>query len=215
MKTQRKKIIKRIINNAKEEFILRGFKAVNVDDLARAIGISKATLYKYVPNKEILYRKCVIEHLNEYDSAFKKCASKILKVDEKTFFSKFFAMIRISSKFIETTDRIFGNEEKRKFPDLRDKLQIFSSKQVEANYRIILSKGKELGLIKNEVDDIILFHIINYSLINLLELYTNLSYKFSVNELLYKYFYIIFKGILNKEAFPLYDQQIEEISYEN
>jgi AcrR family transcriptional regulator len=215
MKNQQKKIIKRIINNAKEEFILRGFKLANVDNLAKAIGISKATLYKYIPQKDLLFKKCFIEHLNEYASAFKKCSSEILEVSEQAFFSKLFAMIRISSKFIEITNKMLGIEEKRRFPDLYEKLQAFASKQIEANFRIILSKGKELKLIRSEVDDVILFHIINYSLMNLSELHINLSHRFSASELLYKYFSIIFKGILNEQAFPLYNQQIKEITYEN
>ncbi len=214
MGTQRKKIVRRIINNAKEEFIARGYKETNVDDLAKASGISKATLYKYITNKEQLYIKCLTEHINEFGATFTKFAKEIMKVDEATFFSKFFAIIEISSKYLETTNKICSDEEKKRFPDLAKKLQIFASKQIETNYNNFLNKGKELGLIKKEVDDIILFHIINYSLMNLSVLHSKLLHKFSATQLLYKYFTIIFKGILNEKAFPIYNQQIKEIIYE-
>lgn len=41
---------------ARRIFLRDGFVAANVDDIAKAAGVSKATLYSYFPDKELMFR---------------------------------------------------------------------------------------------------------------------------------------------------------------
>lgn len=44
-----------VLKGAREVFLRDGFEGASVDDIARAAGVSKATLYAYVPDKRLLF----------------------------------------------------------------------------------------------------------------------------------------------------------------
>ena len=44
-----------VLEGARGVFLLNGFEGASVDDIARAAGVSKATLYSYFPDKRLLF----------------------------------------------------------------------------------------------------------------------------------------------------------------
>lgn len=44
-----------VVAGAREVFLRDGFEGASVDDIARAAGVSKATLYSYFPDKKLLF----------------------------------------------------------------------------------------------------------------------------------------------------------------
>jgi AcrR family transcriptional regulator len=44
-----------VVQGAREVFLRDGFEGASVDDIARAAGVSKATLYSYFPDKRLLF----------------------------------------------------------------------------------------------------------------------------------------------------------------
>ncbi len=44
-----------VLDGAREVFLNDGFEGASVDDIARAAGVSKATLYSYFPDKRLLF----------------------------------------------------------------------------------------------------------------------------------------------------------------
>jgi len=44
-----------VLNGARDIFMSDGFEGASVDDIARAAGVSKATLYSYFPDKRLLF----------------------------------------------------------------------------------------------------------------------------------------------------------------
>jgi len=48
----------KIIIKASELFLSLGFKSVTMDDISDEMGISKKTIYKYIPNKKVLVNIC-------------------------------------------------------------------------------------------------------------------------------------------------------------
>ena len=44
-----------VLEGARQVFLADGFEGASVDDIARAAGVSKATLYSYVPDKRLLF----------------------------------------------------------------------------------------------------------------------------------------------------------------
>ena len=52
----------KIISGAAEQFLRFGIKSMNMDDIARALGISKKTLYQFVTDKNDLVRKSMLMH---------------------------------------------------------------------------------------------------------------------------------------------------------
>lgn len=56
-----------IYREAAAAFNRRGFHGTSMDDIAHALGVTKAALYRYVPNKHQLLYRC---HLDAMDAAF-------------------------------------------------------------------------------------------------------------------------------------------------
>ncbi len=44
-----------VLDGAREVFLVAGFEGASVDDIARAAGVSKATLYSYFPDKRLMF----------------------------------------------------------------------------------------------------------------------------------------------------------------
>ncbi|MDJ0825895.1 MAG: TetR/AcrR family transcriptional regulator [Rhodobacter sp.] len=44
-----------VIDGARQVFLADGYEGASVDDIARAAGVSKATLYAYIPDKRLLF----------------------------------------------------------------------------------------------------------------------------------------------------------------
>src|SRR5210317_1385244 len=44
-----------VLEGARQVFLSDGFEGASVDDISRAAGVSKATLYSYFPDKRLLF----------------------------------------------------------------------------------------------------------------------------------------------------------------
>src|SRR3974377_208624 len=55
---------RQIIEGARAVFLAQGFDAASMNDIARAAGVSKGTLYVYFDNKEQLFEASVEEECN-------------------------------------------------------------------------------------------------------------------------------------------------------
>lgn len=55
MRTGRK--FDQVLTGARRVFMADGFEGASVDDIARAAGVSKATLYSYFPDKRLLFKE--------------------------------------------------------------------------------------------------------------------------------------------------------------
>ena len=54
-KVRRGRKYDQVIGGARDIFLREGFEGASVDDIARAAGVSKATLYNYFPDKRLLF----------------------------------------------------------------------------------------------------------------------------------------------------------------
>ncbi|WP_291737881.1 TetR/AcrR family transcriptional regulator, partial [Leisingera sp. F5] len=48
-----------VLAGAREVFLADGFEGASVDNIAKAAGVSKATLYSYFPDKRVLFMEVV------------------------------------------------------------------------------------------------------------------------------------------------------------
>ena len=54
-KIKRGRKFDQVVEGARTEFLAHGYEGASVDDIARAAGVSKATLYSYFPDKRLLF----------------------------------------------------------------------------------------------------------------------------------------------------------------
>ena len=88
-----------IYRKALDLFIKKGFDATPMSAIARALGMSKANLYYYCPDKETLLYEI---HLNDLRERFIPMLDKAIQIpdpqDRITFFLKSFALMCTSSQ---------------------------------------------------------------------------------------------------------------------
>lgn len=214
MKKQKVSILEALLEEARTQFKTKGYRYVNIDELVQKVGISKTTFYKYFPSKEFLYQHTVEKHLEEFHKMLRRKIKEVTRANQLNFLKVFFEIMRAASEFLESTSKLISKQEEIRFPHLRKKIRDFGKKQIEKNFYLILNKGKELKIISSDVNDEILYHIINDSLINLSSLPNKLSKTNNITYIFYDYFSIIFNGILNDQFKLLYNNQIVMIKYE-
>lgn len=192
-------LFKVIVNEAMNAFLEKGYKNLNVDELVAQIGISKATFYKYIPSKEILFEECVRTYLEKFRKELRQLINKILKSNQETFFALFMEIIKLSTNFLTTITNLINVKIEKRFPQISLKLREFTKKQIETSFFSIINKGRELRLIKNEISDEVLYFIIYTTLINLKQFTQREGKEITLNTFLNHYFQIIFNGILEDE----------------
>lgn len=74
-----------LIEGAMALFMRYGIKSVNMDDVARQLGVSKKTLYLYFKDKEDLLSRVVSCHCNREDESITSIHSKKLSAIEEMF----------------------------------------------------------------------------------------------------------------------------------
>jgi AcrR family transcriptional regulator len=188
-----------IVNEAMNAFLEKGYKNLNVDEFVAQIGISKATFYKYIPSKEILFEECVRTYLDKFKKELRQLINKILKSNQQTFFALFMEIIKLSTNFLTTITNLINVKIEKRFPQISLKLREFTKKQIETSFFSIINKGRELRLIKNEISDEVLYFIIYTTLINLKQFTQREGKEITLNTFFNHYFQIIFNGILEDE----------------
>jgi len=76
---------KQLIEGAMSIFMRFGIKSVNMDDVARQLGVSKKTLYLYFKDKEDLLGKVVRRHSSDEQASIDGIVSKKLSAIEEMF----------------------------------------------------------------------------------------------------------------------------------
>lgn len=61
--------IEQVRIGAREVFLRDGYAGASVDDIARAARVSKATLYSYFPEKELMYRHVLMDEIGRLSAA--------------------------------------------------------------------------------------------------------------------------------------------------
>ena len=137
----------KIIQHASELFLTLGFKSVTMDDIAREIGISKKTIYKYFSNKTKLVKATTLFTFNEINLGINQiCALKKNPIVE-LFDIKEFVMNLLKD---EASSPVF--QLKKYYPEVYNSLQI---KQIEVMQDCVkenLSRGMKLGLYLEDLD---------------------------------------------------------------
>ncbi|MEO0404283.1 MAG: helix-turn-helix domain-containing protein, partial [Bacteroidota bacterium] len=85
---------KEIIHKAAQVFMRLGVKSVNMDDVARHLGISKKTLYKYVRDKnDLVMKSFALEHEMENEAMTSILKQNMNAIDESFEMMKFISQM--------------------------------------------------------------------------------------------------------------------------
>ena len=137
----------KIINKAKEMFLILGFKSITMDDIACEICISKKTIYKYFSNKDILIEESIQAVHKEIRATLNKIAEENFNAIEENFEVK--RMFREMFKSAESSP-IY--QLKKHYPEIYDKVLSMQVSVCEDCFRQNITKGIREGLYRENLD---------------------------------------------------------------
>lgn len=149
MISQSEKKYIRLMEKAEELFVSLGYKAVSMDQIAEAAGISKMTIYRYFPSKEELFIETI---LSLADRIFLNIKEELENIDgtlEKIDFLLNFG-IGYSKKYsLALYNDIMEN------PYILDKIMKEKIRMTKDIFHDIIRRGMERGEIRKVDEDFV------------------------------------------------------------
>ncbi len=136
-----------IIQKATEVFMQYGIKSVNMDDIARHLGISKKTLYKYVSDKKELVRKGMDMHCGAEDEFIAEIEKQGLNAIDENF-----EIMKFLSSMLKTLHPSIMFDMEKYHPEIWKEMK---ESRKEMTYGVVkrnLEKGKREGLYREDLD---------------------------------------------------------------
>lgn len=196
---------KHIIGKVTELYQQYGIKSVTMDDVAKELGISKKTLYKYVSNKDEL-----VEHFVSYKQNDPKCGYEELKseasnaIEELLIFNEY--VIEMLKNYNPSTEFDLKKYYPELYSEFRNKRQSNMYKAVKEN----IVRGKKEGLYRDELDEDIISKVhvsrIENSFANEIFTIEELTSPRFVNEMMNYHI----RGLANKEGLKFLESKLKE-----
>mgnify|MGYP001100353064 FL=1 len=196
-----------IVEKANSLFRTFGIRGVTVDDICRECGISKKTIYNYYSDKQSLANEAIKYH---YNNLYKEIKSIINLTGNsiETFF-------KISSHFRETlndTTPLFVHDLKKFHPDLYKNHQDYKEKLFEKSIQKVLKKGKEEGLVRDDIND----KIVSKLRIEMIEIGFNQDVfpliKYDYRDIQLISFDLFLRGVVTSDGLKMYEKILKKIN---
>jgi AcrR family transcriptional regulator len=176
----RVKLLKKLINSVMKD----GFQHLRMDDIAKNMDVSRATMYKYFSSKEEVIAG-VVKIFVDY---IEKLADRNPEEDERSFGIWFQKLFDQTVALVDKITDIFLKDLQSTYPELYDQLRAVLSRR-EQQALIFYREGIEKGIFNpiNErlillQDDLLLREFINVKYL--------LQNQMSIEQVLYDYYYL-------------------------
>ena len=137
----------KIINKAKEMFLILVFKSITMDDIACEMCISKKTIYKYFSNKDILIEESIQMVHKEIHETIEKIVSKNFNAIEENFEIK-----RMFKEMFKSAESSPIYQLKKHYPEVYAKALSSQIEVCETCFRNNILKGINEGLYREHLD---------------------------------------------------------------
>jgi len=141
-KTQKKRILK----GSSEAILKNGVRSFTVESLSSRLGMSKKTIYKYFPTKEVLVEKSVELFLHLIERKFKR----IIKTEPNPAL-QFVAVMEFIIGHVSNISVEKLADLKYRFPSVWEKMEIFRLARRDDFY-MILFEAQNQGYVRKDVD---------------------------------------------------------------
>ncbi len=146
----------RIIEAATDRFMDAGLYKVTMDEIASDLRMSKKTLYKFFPSKEVLLKALVYALMQRVESEVQGIISS-----EKPFEEKFTSILTFVGKIMRRFSRPFLTDIQRFAPGLWKEIEIFRREKVFSKIQQMFRQAKKEGVFREDLDHGSIFSRIN------------------------------------------------------
>lgn len=178
----------RIVTECSQMLMSVGPTSMTMDDVARACGISKRTLYEIFPDKRTLIGECIHReherknaHMREIFSTSSNCFEAMFRVYQR------------ARKMYEATSVAFINDIKRLYPDIFEK-HIENEKNVITGIASVLRQAQDEGLVIKRINPEIIAYLFTQSMRTLHEISNGSKYGFKEEDVFDHVFISFLRG---------------------
>lgn len=138
----------RVLLKADELFRTYGIRSVTMDDIAKALGISKKTLYQSYSDKDLLIQETVEMTISNHYNGIISCKGSAAEnaIHEQ------FAINELLGKMMHGINPIMFYDLQRYYPSIWNKFSEFRNTKVLAEIQDNISRGIKEGLYRNDFD---------------------------------------------------------------
>ena len=179
----------RIIAECNRMMVSVGPSSMTMDDVARACGISKRTLYETFPDKRTLVGECV-----HRQHEVKNAEIKEIFETASNCFEAMFKVYQRARKIYETTSMAFFNDLKRLYPDMFD-AHIESERHTVNGIATVLRQAQGEGLVIDRINPDIAAYLFVMSMRQLHESSNADKYGFKQEDMFDHVFISFLRGI--------------------
>lgn len=137
----------KILDVAKEQFSRFGIRSVTMEELARAVGISKKTIYQEFEDKKDLVKEVFTKILDED----RQKMVAILEGEDKVI-EHLVKMSQMMRERLSTMNPMVIVEVQKYFPEAWRIFEEFKTNFIQEDLIRVLDRGKELGYFRPEID---------------------------------------------------------------
>jgi len=197
---------RRILRMALQRFLQAGFSRVTTQEIAKALGISKKTLYTYFSSK----REILLEALKANLSGMERRLDMVLSEKEAPFERKFVRFLALVGYQIRLVGPVLIEDLFRTVPEAWEIIDTFRRKQVLSRLARLLEEGRQMGRVRADLDlESILF--ILYSVVSqVLTPDMPLKQGLSLQQVFTSFVELLFGGLLSPESFHTIKDRINE-----
>ena len=179
----------RIVTECSQMLMSVGPTSMTMDDVARACGISKRTLYEIFPDKRTLIGECMHRQHEAKNTQLKEIFNT-----SSNCFEAMFRVYQRARKMYETTSMAFINDIKRLYPDIFEK-HMENEKTVIAGIASVLRQAQDEGLVIKRINPEIAAYLFSQSMRQLHENPNGTKYGFKQEDLFDHLFISFLRGI--------------------
>ncbi|MCQ2228237.1 MAG: TetR/AcrR family transcriptional regulator [Bacteroidales bacterium] len=193
----------KIVEISTKLFLDRGIKAVSMDDVAQALGISKRTLYETFSSKDELLVHC-LEHMNKQaQESHKELESDnkdVIEILTGHLFLTIMQLKQVSIAFLQDLSRVCKPGASNKY--------IEEKERHKAGFANLISRGQKEGFIKTDIKPELIIDVFTEQGQAIKEIYA--TGKYTMEEIFMNIFVNYLRGACTRKGIERIDELIEQ-----
>jgi AcrR family transcriptional regulator len=191
----------KILEAAADRFMDAGLYKVTMDEIASDLKMSKKTVYKFFPSKEILLKAIVHTIMKKVEGEVQGIISSDKPIEEKLT-----TLITFVGRMMRKLSRPFMTDMQRFAPMLWREIEIFRREKVLVKLQQMFLQAKKEGAFREDLDPNLFFLVLITTIQGIMNPQVLSQQPFSAEEAFKGIFRILYEGALTDEARKRFQQ---------
>lgn len=186
----------RILRQADELFLKYGFTRVTMDEIAKSMGISKKTIYKFFSSKKDL----VFSTLELKKMEVSNYVRNLMENTELDFISKLKDLMNFIGTVTARFSSPISDDLQKNFPDVWDELMEHRRQHTLKEFGALIKEGIQEGIFREDIDRQLIVLIYVNAMHQMLNPETLATIPFTAPQVFETVITMIFEGIMTEDG---------------